>query len=267
MLMSRRQSTLPRHGCCERLHLDARTPWWGEHRCRYRFAARYSRDARVLDIACGTGFGVSILADAGASHVIGVDVDSGAAAEAQAHHGGCRRSFLAGDGTLLPFSAASFDLVSSFETIEHVAASDAFLAEICRVLTPTGTLILSTPNRDYTVLNGQQCVNPFHVREYSRGELQDRLRRHFGTVALLGQRIACEYQVSPFESDHRRLQFDTAARLRLLWWKAQNKLPFPIKNRLSWFFSGHPFYPNEEHYCFSEEQIETAPVLVAVCHP
>src|SRR5436305_1525474 len=62
-------------GPVERVEIHPATPWWGEHRCRYRFALPYARGARVLDIACGTGFGAAMLAEAGARSVCGVDLD------------------------------------------------------------------------------------------------------------------------------------------------------------------------------------------------
>jgi ubiquinone/menaquinone biosynthesis C-methylase UbiE len=256
-----------RKGPIERLLLDPRTPWWGEHRCRYRLALPSARGSRVLDIACGTGFGTAMLAAAGATCVAGVDVDFVSLAAARVGCQDSRAGFLAADGTQLPFTDASFDLAISFETLEHIEKSETYISEIRRVLTPAGTLILSTPNRDYTELNGQVCRNPFHVREYTRTELRKLLCSHFSTVELLGQRLRSEYRLSPFVSDHERMNRDGLTRVRLLWWKVQNKLPFPLKDSLSRLIAGHPFYPGEDSYEFTADRIETAPVLLALCHP
>ncbi len=254
-------------GPSERLLLSPRTPWWGEHRCRYRFAGRYAHAATVLDVACGTGFGVEMLSEAGARQVVGLDVEAATVVAARRSHGAARRHFLVASGTSLPLATASCNLVTSFETIEHIALDGQFLAELRRVLCGTGTLVLSTPNRAYTEMNGQRCANPFHVREYTRDELRACLELHFSRIELLGQRLAPAYRVSPFESDHRRMQLNGGQRLRLLWWRTQNKLPFPIKDRLSWLLSGHSFYPSEADYLFSTDGIETAPVLIALCRP
>jgi SAM-dependent methyltransferase len=221
----------------------------------------------VLDIACGTGFGTAMLASAGAHHVTGVDLDIATVAAARKEYGGTHRSFLVADGTCLPFATASFDVVTSFETLEHISTSEAFLAELRRVLTPDGLLVLSTPNRDYTEMNGNTCTNPHHVQEYTASELKQLLLRHFSRVELLGQRLAPEYRLSPFYADHQRMEMGAGTRLRLIWWKAQNRLPFPVKDSLSRLFSGHSFYPGEDSYLFSEEQIDAAPVLVAKGYP
>ena len=100
--------------------------------------------------------------------VVGVDLSPATVREAGRDHAGPGRSFVAANGVRLPFAAATFELIVSFETLEHISASDLFLAELRRVLRPDGVLLLSTPNRDYTETNGQVCVNPFHLREYSR---------------------------------------------------------------------------------------------------
>ena len=254
-------------GSSERLYLDRQSPWWGEHRCRYRFALPFAAEVSVLDIACGTGFGASMLTEANARHVACVDIDPATVAQAQRSSGQDRAAFLAADGTQLPFRTASFDLITSFETLEHITAAAPFVTELRRVLIPTGLLVLSTPNRDYTELNGHVCTNPFHVREYSRHELCELLTDRFSRVELLGQRLKPEYRLSPFESDHQRLYQDLGSRLRLFWWKIQNKLPFPLKDGLSRLFARHPFYPSDTHYEFTAQSVETAPVLLALCRP
>jgi SAM-dependent methyltransferase len=226
-----------------------------------------ARAARVLDIACGTGFGCVMLADAGADYVTGADLDVSSVAAARLGCKAGRMGFLAADGTCLPFPDACFDLVTSFETLEHVERAEALLSEIRRVLAPGGRLILSTPNRGYTELYGRVCSNPFHVREYTRDELRALLTSCFSTVELRGQRLSPEYRLSPLESDQQRLNLDAATRLRILWWRAQNKLPFTVKDTLSRWFAKHPFYPGEEQYEFTGKEVETAPVLLALCRP
>jgi SAM-dependent methyltransferase len=208
-----------------------------------------------------------MLASAGAHYVAGVDLDPKSVGAARHGSQDSRAGFLAANGESLPFMNASFRLVTSFETLEHVNEAETLVSEIRRVLTPTGELILSTPNRDYTELNGQVCTNPFHVREYTRGELGKLLRHHFSSVELLGQRLRSEYRLSPFASDHQRMHVDGPTRVRLFWWKVQNKLPFPLKDSLSRLVAGHPFYPGEDGYEFTADRIETAPVLVALCRP
>ncbi|HSQ82775.1 MAG TPA: methyltransferase domain-containing protein [Casimicrobiaceae bacterium] len=143
-----------------------------EHCHRYAFARRVARGRRVLDAACGTGYGSALMADV-ASSVIGVDIDASVIADAAAtyaSHPNLR--FEAASVTAIPLPDASIDLVVSFETIEHIGAGDQprMLAEFARVLAPGGLLILSSPNRvEYSDLRNYR--NPFHVHELDRDEL------------------------------------------------------------------------------------------------
>jgi len=87
----------------------------------------------------------------------------------------------------LPFPDASFDAVVSFETLEHIAAQEPFLAEVRRVLRPDGLLILSCPNKaEYSDRRG--VTNEFHVRELYRDELAALVARRFTHAVWYGQR-------------------------------------------------------------------------------
>ena len=89
-----------------------------EHLARYRLAAELADSRRVLDAACGEGYGTSMLAASGARSATGIDLDEHAVAHAQAAYP--RAKFVTGDVRRLPFDDSTFDLVVSFETIEHV---------------------------------------------------------------------------------------------------------------------------------------------------
>ena len=134
----------------ERLANDPTSVLWGEHRSRYRFAARLATEGqRVLDVACGAGFGLEMLKEAGACP-LGVDYD--AAALADVRHRSRKPehyTLVRADATQLPFEDQAFELVVSFETIEHVTDAQAFVHEIRRVLRARGKLVLSTPNRAF----------------------------------------------------------------------------------------------------------------------
>ncbi|MCS7071715.1 MAG: class I SAM-dependent methyltransferase, partial [Anaerolinea sp.] len=115
------------------------------HLKRYAFARAYASGKRVLDVACGVGYGSRYLADAAAS-VIGVDVDAAAIAYARRRYGDSDRvQFMQGDALNLPFSDRTFDVICSFETIEHVPDAHRFLSEVRRLLAPGGVFIVSTP--------------------------------------------------------------------------------------------------------------------------
>lgn len=173
-----------------------------EHWHRYAFARRFVAGKRVLDVASGEGYG-SMLLSAVAGSVVGVDVDPAAVTHARtayAAHANVR--FECGSAAALPLPDASIDAVVSFETIEHLpqAMQPAMLAEIARVLTAEGVLVLSAPNPvEYSDARGYR--NPFHLHEPTRNELDAMLavafpmrrwfrqRRYFGS-ALWSERPA-----------------------------------------------------------------------------
>ncbi len=151
-----------------------------EHWHRYAFALRYATGRRVLDAACGEGYGTALLAGV-AAVVTGVDIDTNAVNHARAAYRGVANiGFECGSVTALPLADASVDLVVSFETIEHLPAADQprMLAEFARVLAPDGVLVLSSPNkRRYSDVPKHR--NPFHLHELYRSELEQLLDRDF----------------------------------------------------------------------------------------
>lgn len=151
-----------------------------EHWHRYAFARAFVTGRRVLDVACGEGYGAALLADR-ALQVTGVDVDPRTLAHARtAYADRSNVAFVEGSAAALPLAAASFDAIISFETIEHLSAADQprMLAEFARVLAPGGLVILSSPNRpEYSERTGY--VNPFHLHELDRAELAALLEPRF----------------------------------------------------------------------------------------
>lgn len=161
---------------------------WYEHWHRYVFAQPFAQARRVLDAACGEGYGSALLADAAAS-VVGVDIAEDAVAHARSRYPDrANLRFERGDCTALAAADASFDLVVSFETLEHVAAQEALIAGFARVLTQDGVLIVSSPDkRVYSDVSGFR--NEFHVRELYRDELLALLKPNFPFVRLYGQKL------------------------------------------------------------------------------
>lgn len=239
------------------------SPWWGVHASRYLFAAPMTRGRRVLDIACGTGYGLEILA-AEARVVVGVDADWDAVRTA-VHGTHAPRAVVLGDGARLPFPTATFDAITSFETLEHLERRDGFLGELARVLRPGGVCILSTPNANYTQPVDGRPRNPFHRHEYTPQELRDALGRRFASVEMLGQEIDARFVISPFWDDQQRLPRRAAVQARLLVWKVLNRLPRAIGDALALLVLGQPLMPSEHDYRFSAATVTDAPVLVAVC--
>jgi ubiquinone/menaquinone biosynthesis C-methylase UbiE len=153
-----------------------------EHRARYRWAARLVEGKAVLDCACGTGYGLEMYAAAGAGALTGVDVDAEAVEQSKRRNGE-GATILKGDIRELPLEDDSFDVVTCFETIEHVEDATAGIAELHRVLKPDGILVISSPNPDVYVGH-----NEHHVHEFRPAELVEAVGKHFAKTAVYEQR-------------------------------------------------------------------------------
>jgi SAM-dependent methyltransferase len=164
------------------------------HVQRYIFAERIISEnqgdtpPRVLDIASGVGYGSSILST-GNRIVTAVDLHGPSVREAL-HIYPSINSGVVADGQHLPFNDASFDFAVSFETFEHVPDPNLFLAELSRVIKPSGQVILSTPNRDVTNPGAYVTDKPhngFHEFEMNLQEFSESLQAVFPDVKLFGQ--------------------------------------------------------------------------------
>lgn len=151
-----------------------------EHWARYRYVAPMVAGKRILDVACGAGYGSDLLAEA-AQFVAGGDISAETVAYCQAHYRRDNQKFEVMDIRDIPYPDKSFDMVVSFETIEHVVEGEQFLQEITRLLADDGMLVMSTPL-------GGPVGNPHHVAYYQRGTFAAYLRNFFGEVQLLFQR-------------------------------------------------------------------------------
>jgi SAM-dependent methyltransferase len=167
-----------------------------EHFARYRFAGRFisaagSPGRRILDAGCGSGYGTAELSSGAAGAMaIGADVSAEAVSHARQRYG-TGALFLQAACEASPFSDASFDFVVAFEVIEHLERWRELLAEARRVLKPTGSLLISTPNRDYYAESrGASGPNPFHRHEFDYGEFRDALGRVFPHVRIWTQNHA-----------------------------------------------------------------------------
>jgi SAM-dependent methyltransferase len=157
-----------------------RCTFW-EHVYRYGFATRFVRGKRVLDIACGEGYGSAALQRAGATHVIGVDISEEVCCHVRAKYGIDARQ---GGAEKIPIADGSIDVIVSFETIEHVPDPHRFLDECVRVLVPGGRLIISTPSKG---IYGADSPNPYHCSEMTEDEFSAALRARFGKVDFYSQ--------------------------------------------------------------------------------
>jgi SAM-dependent methyltransferase len=155
------------------------------HLATYDFALPHVAGKDVLDLGCGTGYGSARVAET-ARRVVGADVCDETLAHARARHTGANLTFEAlKEGAPLPFEAGSFDVVLSFQVIEHVGDPHGQLRGIHRVLAPGGTLLLATPNRTARLLPFQRPWNRWHPTEYDQAGLTALLGAHFPAVEVL----------------------------------------------------------------------------------
>ena len=153
------------------------------HKIRYEFAKPYCAQMKVLDIACGAGYGTNLIGEV-ARQAVGVDVDAGAVEFAKQNYVSPKVQYLVGDALRLQFEAGSFGRVISFETIEHLSDIPSYLKEIVRVMRPGGIYIVSTPLVKQTTRKPQ---NPHHHIEYSRPDFEKLLAEYFPQIEMFGQ--------------------------------------------------------------------------------
>jgi O-antigen biosynthesis protein len=179
---------------------DKSLPWTGEryipevqgnialeHLHRYVVACELASGKKVLDIACGEGYGSAMLAEV-AHYVVGVDISREAIAHATSKYNESNLEFKIGSCDEIPLPASSIDLVVSFETIEHHDQHEQMLSEIKRILRPGGVLIISSPDKyEYSV--APNYSNPYHVRELYRHEFEELMAKYFRHFAIYGQRV------------------------------------------------------------------------------
>ena len=154
-----------------------------EHVSRYFFARSLCSGKRILDIACGEGYGSQLLSEWGAKEVVGVDNSAAAIEKATALFSGGNVRFVKTDACNLSESFLSrekFDLICSFETIEHVGDLEGFLRNIARLSSADTSIILSCPNDG---LLPEGVTNPFHLRAFDLATFKSETEKILGKAA------------------------------------------------------------------------------------
>jgi 2-polyprenyl-3-methyl-5-hydroxy-6-metoxy-1,4-benzoquinol methylase len=151
------------------------------HLRRYELACGMTEGKRALDAACGTGYGAALLMEqGGAAGVVGVDIDAETVAYARRRFGRSGVEFRVCSATETGLADGSIDVVTSFETIEHLERPSELIDEFARVLRPGGRLVLSTPN--------DWGVKHFHEQSFTPETLRAEVERRFRVVSWIGQR-------------------------------------------------------------------------------
>jgi 2-polyprenyl-3-methyl-5-hydroxy-6-metoxy-1,4-benzoquinol methylase len=135
-----------------------------DHLARYRRVARRAAGKVVLDMACGSGYGSKFLKEAGASSVVGVDLNGSAIEYAKVRYPCPGVEFICADATTFQ-SPHTFDLIACFETIEHVPDPLAFARNLRSLLKEEGELFLSLP------LGETRHIDPYHLHAFSQEDI------------------------------------------------------------------------------------------------
>lgn len=205
------------------------------HENKYLWAGNEIKGKKILDIACGIGYGSNLLVqECSASSVTGVDNFPSAINEAKKRYQDKKLEFICADATLpLPFKDESFDIVVSFETIEHLEDCSSYIKEIKRVLKKNGLFFLSTPNKKFFSPIWRRPYNQYHKKEWGVGELKRFIDKFFPQSRIYGQ---IEVR-SPFQ--------------RVLRATIQNRIITPFFDRIDYRREGR-FYLTLKKYIFDK---------------
>jgi 2-polyprenyl-3-methyl-5-hydroxy-6-metoxy-1,4-benzoquinol methylase len=165
-----------------------------DHLERYWFARKFARGKSVLDIACGVGYAGPLFIEAGAVSYDGVDINEKLIEYADKNYGSNSINYFLGD--ICKFNnKKSYELVTCFETIEHVKNYEAAIQNLYTLLKPGGILLISSPNRLVTSPNAatlkDKPSNEFHTQEFIAEELLSILKNNGFTADssnIFGQR-------------------------------------------------------------------------------
>jgi SAM-dependent methyltransferase len=154
--------------------------WYRRHVAVYEWIAERCAGLRVVDLACGEGYGADLLAGR-AAEVVGVDANPEAFQHARARY---RRPNLSFERGLVEEYDQPADAVVFLQTIEHIQEPGRLLERIARI---APVAYISTPNRLTLAPPGaEKSDNPWHLREYDQAQYRELLEPHFAAVELRG---------------------------------------------------------------------------------
>lgn len=145
-----------------------------DHLERYKFACKFAKGKSVLDIACGVGYAGPMFIQSGAVSYYGVDINDKLVEYAKDNFASELIGYSVGNICTFKIDK-KFDLISCFETIEHIRDYKTAIKNLYDMLNPGGTLLVSSPNRPVTSPNcntlNDKPSNEFHTQEFIPEEL------------------------------------------------------------------------------------------------
>ena len=182
----------------------------------------------VLEIGCGEGYGVELLYK-NADQLTLIDKSSYAKKMIQKHYPKAK-VIQEKIPPLTQLKSNSYDVVVSFQVIEHIKDAALYLKEIHRVLKPNGKAYISTPNALKTIAR-----NPWHYKEYTLDELSNLFQKTFSKItiqAIKGNQKTTAYYEKNKKSVARFLRYDIFnLEHKIPSWLLQ--IPYEIANRMN----------------------------------
>ncbi|MEZ5078739.1 MAG: class I SAM-dependent methyltransferase [Solirubrobacterales bacterium] len=226
--------------------VPAENYWYRRHLAVYEWIAARSAGRRVVDMACGEGYGSAVLAATGAASVVGVDANPEAHEHARLRY---VRPNLRFERDLVEIFAEPCDAVVFLQTIEHVEDPGAILEHFKAMLAPGGVAYVSTPNLLTLAPPGaEKSDNPWHLREYRVAEFRALCAAHFPRVELLGLFHA------------RKLRAHELA-LKLGWDRAHRRLGVTRR-----FYDRFTPAIAASDFCLRDADLDRALDFLAICH-
>ena len=171
---------------------------WYEHWHRYHWIAPFLVDKQVADMACGEGYGSTLLSQV-AKQVIGIDLNPEVIQAATEKYQACSNLTFKADSVLKThINDSQLDAVVSFETLEHLVEHDDLMTEFKRVLKADGVLVISTP--DKAIYSGDEHHNEFHVKELYADEFKALIGRYFENAMFFGQSLQTVSSITTTEN-------------------------------------------------------------------
>ena len=241
----------------ERQEINTVSPWWGEHLHRYEEVIKsLSGNETILDIACGSGFGTHLLSTHSTGKVFGGDLSTEAINLCDNSYNKDNLSYEIMDGTKLKFEDNTFDVVVSFETIEHTTRFHEMIKELKRVIKPNGIIYLSTPNIKINSPTGI-VTNPYHTQEWDYKEFCKIINKHFNSHKIFGQKYN-RYK------NKKNIAFYIE---KLLYKRGIRKTPISIQNKIINVFGQKAIYPCSKEFVMTDNisEIKKCKTFFVIC--
>lgn len=149
------------------------------HLNRYTFIKKMCTGKKVLDISCGEGYGSYLISQWGAEQVVGIDISEETINKATKMFSSKNLSYQVSNAEdLKDIEDDRFDLVVSFETLEHLKKPENFLKEIKRVSKKDCIFVISCPNDHFYYTEKES--NPFHEKKYTFDEFKKLTEKYLG---------------------------------------------------------------------------------------